>query len=134
MLPFQITGMLGLRSKTHGFALVNESGIRLVFREAEDIEQRPDEDAESLMIEWENLAAWEAKRGFLADQLILKVHHVVADEPDGKNDNVLELELQKRDRDKLDRFEKHVQEYQSGTRKDDVDDVLDDVRRMLDNM
>ena len=134
MLPFQITRMLGLQSKTHGFALVNEQGIKLVFRDAVDIEKSPDAEADTIMILWSNLAHWEAKRGFLSDELILKVHAMVGDEPDGKNDKVIELELQKRDRDQLDRFEKHVKEYQSGKRKDDVDDVLDDVRDMLDKM
>ena len=134
MLPFHITRMLGLKSKTHGIALVNEKGIWLVFRDAADIEKEPDEDAESLLIKWDNLARWKAKRGFISDQLNIEVHVMSGDDPDGKNDKVIELELQKRDREKLDRFEKLVKEYQSGQRKDDVDDVLDDVRDMLDRM
>lgn len=134
MLPFQITRMMGLKSKTHGFALVNERGIQLVFRDAVDIENSPDDEADSIMIEWDNLVRWEAKRGFLSDQLVIEVHVMVGDEIDGRNDNVLELELQKRDRDRLDRFEKHVKDYQSGARRDDVDDVLDDVRDMLNDM
>ncbi len=134
MLPFQITRMFGLKSKTHGFALVNGQGIKLVFKDAVDISKTPDDDASSIMIEWNNLAKWEAKRGYLSDQFIIEVHAMVGDELDGRNDCVLELELQKRDRDSLDRFEKHIKEYQSGERKDDVDDVLDDVQDMLDNM
>ena len=134
MLPFHISRMFGLKSKTHGFALVNEQGIKLVFRDAADIASAPDDDADSLMIEWSNLAEWKAKRGLLSDEFTMKVHHIVGDEPDGKNDNILELQIPKRDRDKLDRFEKHVKEYQNGTRRDDVDDVLDDVRDLLDNM
>ena len=134
MLPFHISKTLGLRSKTHGFALVNEQGIRLVFRDAEDIAKSPEDDPDTIMITWDNVARWESQRGLLSDQFIIEVHTMVGDEPDGKNDNVIELELQKRDRDRLDRFEKHVKEYQSGQRKDDVDDVLDDVRDMLEGM
>lgn len=134
MLPFQITRMFGLKSKTHGFALVNEQGIKLVFKDAADIKKMADNDANSIMIEWSNLARWEAKRGYLSDEFIIEVHVMVGDELDGRNDNVLELDLQKRDRESLDRFEKHIKEYQSGERKDDVDDVLDDVQDMLDNM
>ena len=134
MLPFHITRMFGFKSKTHGYALVNEEGIRLVFRDAADIKKEADEDAESRLITWDNLASWEAKRGLISDELRIQVHVMFGDDPDGKNDNVIELELQKRDRDKLDRFEKHVKEYQSGERKDDVDDVLDDVRDLLDRM
>lgn len=132
-LPFYISGMFGLTSKTHGFALVSEKGIQLVFRGVEEIEKKPDEEAESRMILWDNLASFEAKRGMVSDQLKLGVHVMFGDDPDGKNDNVIELELQKRDRELLDRFEKLVKEYQSGQRKDD-DDVLDDVRDMLDRM
>lgn len=134
MLPFQITRMFGLQSKTHGYALVSERGIQLVFRSAASINAQPDEVADSIMIEWSNLKHWKATRGYLADQLVLEVHVMIGEEPDGKNDNRLELDLQKRDREQLDRFEKHIQEYQSGKRKDDVEDVLDDVRNMLDNM
>jgi len=134
MLPFQITRMFGLKSKTHGFALVNEQGIKLVFKDAAAIAKKSDEEANSIMIEWNNLARWEAKRGFISDAFTIEVHVMVGDEPDGRNDKVLELELQKRDREALDRFQKHIKGYQSGERKDDVDDVLDDVQDMLDNM
>ena len=134
MLPFHITRMLGLKSKTHGFALVNAKGIKLVFRDAIDIDKAPDEDAQSIDIPWSNLADMTVTRGLMADELKLSVHAMIGDEPDGKNDNVIELELQKRDHDKLDKFEKRVKEYQTGQRKDDVDDVLDDVRNMLDRM
>lgn len=133
-LPFHISRMLGFKSKTHGFALVNGTGIQLVFRDAEEITQDPDTEAESRMITWDNLASFEVKRGMISDELKLGVHVMFGDDPDGKNDNVIELELQKRDRDKLDQFEKLVKEYQSGQRKDNVDDVLDDVRDLLDRM
>ena len=133
-LPFHISGMLGFKSKTHGYALVNQTGIQLVFRSADDIEKAPDEEAESQMITWDNLASFEAKRGIMSDTLNLGVHVMFGDDPDGKNDNVIQLELAKRDRELLDRFEKVVKEYRSGERKDDVDDVLDDVRDLLDRM
>ena len=134
MLPFHISKMLGFKSKTHGFALVSEEGIRLVFREADDIKKAPDEDADSMLIKWDNLDAWEAERGLISDEFRIKVHVMIGDDPDGKNDNVIQLELSKRDREKLERFEKHVKEYQAGQRNDDVDDVLDDVRDLLDRM
>lgn len=134
MLPFQITRMLGFKSKTHGYVLVNEQGIRLVFREADDIKKAWDDDAEFLQIDWDNFAGMDITRGIISDELKIKVLVMIGDEPDGKNDNIIHLELQKRDRDKLDRFEKQVKDYQSGKRKDDVDDVLDDVRDMLDRM
>lgn len=133
-LPFHISGMFGLKSKTHGFALVSEKGIQLVFRDAEDISSTPDEQAESRMITWDNLASFKVIRGLVSDELKLGVHVMFGDDPDGKNDNIIELELPKRDREKLDRFEKLVKEYENGQRKDDVDDVLDDVRDMLDRM
>lgn len=132
MLPFHISRLF--QSKTHGFALVNEEGIKLVFREAEQISAEPDAEADSLMIPWSNLARWEAKRGLITDQFIMEVHRPVGDEPDGKNDKVLELDLHKRERERLDEFEKQVKAYQSGELRDDVDDVLDDVRDLLDNM
>jgi hypothetical protein len=37
-------------------------------------------------------------------------------------------------RDELQRFEKQLRQYQTGERRDDVDDVLDDVRDLLDRM
>ena len=70
----------------------------------------------------------------ISDQLTLQLRQSIGDEPDGKNDKLILLDLLKRDRDKLDRFEKLVKEFQSGQRRDDVDDVLDDVRDLLDRM
>ena len=134
MLPFHITQMLGFKSKTHGIALVNEKGIKLVFRDAREIEAKPDDDADSIMVQWDNVAGLDFRRGIMSDGLHIKVFTMLGDEPDGKNDNVIQLEVQKRDRELLDRFEKLVKEYQTGKRKDDVDDVLDDVRDMLDRM
>ncbi len=134
MLPFHVSGMFGLKSKTHGIALVNEQGIKLVFRDAAELKEDPDEDAESMVIAWDNLASWKADRGLIADGIKFHVRVMIGDEPDGKNDNVIELEVSRLNREKLDRFEKLVKDYQSGHRKDDVDDVLDDVRDMLDRM
>lgn len=133
-LPFHISGMLGFTSKTHGYALVSEKGIQLVFRTAEDIQNAPEEEAESQMITWDNLANFELKQGIMGDTLKLGVHVMFGDDPDGKNDNVIQLELAKRDRELSERFEKIVKDYRTGERKDDVDDVLDDVRDMLDRM
>ena len=133
-LPFHISKLFGLKRKTHGFALVNETGIRLVFRDADEIAQAPDEDAESQMITWDNLASMEITRGLVSDEVKLSVHVMFGEDPDGKNDSMIELELQKRDRPALDQFEKRVKEYRSGQRKDDVDEVLDDVRDLLDRM
>ncbi len=134
MLPFYISRLWGLQSKTHGFALVNEQGIRLVFRDAADIVATPDEEAESLYIDWNNFVGMQAKRGFWKDSLTLEVDAIPSGSPDGGDDNLIELELQKRDRDRLDRFEHNVEEYRSGRKKDNVDDVLDDVRNLLDRM
>ena len=92
------------------------------------------EEADFMIIKWDNLAQLKAKRGLLSDELTIEVHVMVGDDPDGSGDKLIQLELQKRDRDKLDQFEKHVKEYQSGQRKDDVDDVLDDVRDFLDGI
>lgn len=134
MLPFYISQMLGLQSKTHGYALVNQQGIRLVFREAADIERQPDEEAESLLIEWKDLVSMEAKRGLLSDSLALHTKQLAGRDPDGKDDQTVQLELERRHRDQLEEFERLVQEYQSGQRRDNVDEVLDDVRDLLDRM
>ena len=134
MLPFQITRLWGLKNKTYGFALVDERGIRLVFRDAADIQAEPEEDAESLQIDWDNFVGMEPKRGFLSDSLTIEVRVVPGDSPDASDDNMIQLELQKRDRDRLDRFERDVDDYRTGRKKDDVDEVLDDVRDLLDRM
>lgn len=133
MLPFHVTKMLGLNN-THGFALVSEIGIKLVFRSAEDIKSKPDQDADSHLIPWSNLKRLDVSRGYLADEIVIEVHKMDGEDPDGVHDNTIHLQLQKRDRPQLDRFEQHVTDYQSGKRKDDVDDVLDEVRNLLDRM
>ena len=76
----------------------------------------------------------EIERGYLQDGLTLYLHRAVGNEPDGANDQQIKLELARRDRPQLERFERHVQGYQSGRRRDDVDDVLDDVRDFLDRI
>lgn len=134
MLPFYISRMFGLQSKKHGVAIVDEKGIKLVFREATEVKLLPGDEADQLTIEWTNLIDMRAIRGIISDQLELRLHQMIGDEPDGKNDNVILLELQKRERDKLERFEESVRAFQSGDRRDDVDDVLDDVRDLLDRM
>ncbi len=134
MLPFHISRIFGLQSKTHGVALVDEKGIKLVFSDAVDVKLLPEDDADLLTIEWSNLLEMKAVRGMISDQLTLQLRQSIGDEPDGKNDKLILLDLLKRDRDKLDRFEKLVKEFQSGQRRDDVDDVLDDVRDLLDRM
>lgn len=134
MLPFYISRMFGLQSKKHGVAIVDEKGIKLVFREATEVKLLPGDEADQLTIEWTNLIDMRAIRGIISDQLELRLHQMIGDEPDGKNDNVILLELQKRERDKLERFEESVRAFQSGGRRDDVDDVLDDVRDLLDRM
>lgn len=134
MLQFRVTHLFGTITKIDGMALASEDGIRLAFHQPDGTERanRLEFDVQEVLIDWSNLDSLTVDTGLLADQVIIRVKSTepLRDLPD-LSDNDVTLETRRTDRDVLKEFEKAVADYRSGRRKDDVDDLLDDVRDFL---
>ena len=133
MLPFRLSQLFGILIKVHGTAIVNEEGICLAFQETEDQPQHfLDANVKSVLIHWDNLEQFECHRGILSDQVRLRVRSIerMGNLP-GIEDHELTLEVQKSDREALKAFDEAVADYRAGRRRDNVEEMLDDVRDFL---
>lgn len=142
MLQFHLNRFFGLKFRTHGMAIPSEEGLKLVFRHGDAPARLFDEEIQSALIEWDNLAGLEVEKGFLSGTSIklrvrsaawLKKLPGAANHRDSDGATTeLELEIHKTNVDDIPAFKKQVAEYQSGKTDEDVDDFIDDVRDMLD--
>ena len=135
MLPFYISKLFGTQFKTHGFAIAGEEGIRLVFRDEDDDTDESGDESRSVLVTWENFHGLEARKGFIKDSATIHVASTegLHDLP-GLSERQVALEVQKRDRQQLETFQREVEDFRTGCRSNDVDEVLDDVRDFLDRI
>ena len=132
MIQFKVSRFLGLTVQVDGMAMVNERGIQLAFNQPEDADKLWEADTETVIVPWDQIVDWEVDYGFIVDRIRLKVKSTdVFGRLPGVNDNQVELDVRKADRDRLEEFETRGKEYQSGQRKDDAADKLDDIRDFL---
>ena len=133
MLQFHISRLFGTRFKTHGVAIANEDGLRLVFREGDAPPKLFDKEIRAVLVGWDNFAGLEVKRGFFGTKLILSVQSAARLEGvPGLAENSLELEIHRSRVEDIEPFQRRVKEYQSGKVDEDIDDFVDDVRDLLD--
>ena len=134
MLQFHVTRLFGLKFKTHGVAIPQQDGIRLVFREGEAKGPRLfDKEIQSILIQWDNLTDVSVERGFFGTRLKLsiKAPDKITELP-GWDDSHVELRIHRSHVDDIEPFERSVAAYRSGRVDEDVDEFIDDVRDFLD--
>ena len=137
MLPFKVSKLFGTIAKVHGMAIANDEGLRLVFHEQP---KKPvgvfEAKLESVLIAWDNLANFHVDLGLLADEVVITVQSLEGLDSDlpGLEDKDVRLETYKRERDKLEAFQKDVAAYRSGKADEDVDEFLDELDRFIDGM
>ena len=132
MVPFRISRLFGLRVTVDGMLLVNAQGLKLVFKEPKRDDTLRDQQIEQVELTWADLKQVVCDFGMLNDEVVLEVNPTanVVRLP-GVSENRVSLSVRKQHREELKELEKRIDEYRRGTRRDDVDDLLDDVRYFL---
>ncbi|MCA9166668.1 MAG: hypothetical protein KDB23_03330 [Planctomycetales bacterium] len=132
MVPFRISRLFGLRVTVDGMLLVNAQGLKLVFKEPKRDDTLRDQQIEQVELTWADLKQVVCDFGMLNDEVVLEVNPTanVVRLP-GVSENRVSLSVRKQHREELKELEKRIDEYRRGTRRDDVDDLLDDVRDFL---
>ncbi|MCA9148820.1 MAG: hypothetical protein KDA92_05960 [Planctomycetales bacterium] len=132
MVPFRISRLFGLRVTVDGMLLVNAQGLKLVFKEPKRDDTLRDQQIEQVELTWADLKQVVCDFGMLNDEVVLEVNpsaNVVR--LPGVSEDRVSLSVRKQHREELKELEKRIDEYRRGTRRDDVDDLLDDVRDFL---
>ena len=132
MVPFRISRLFGLRVTVDGMLLVNAQGLKLVFKEPKRDDTLREQQIEQVELTWADLKQVVCDFGMLNDEVVLEVNPTanVVRLP-GVSENRVSLSVRKQHREELKELEKRIDEYRRGTRRDDVDDLLDDVRDFL---
>ena len=133
MLPFHVDKFFS--ADIEGTALPQAKGLKLVFHAPEEDQNLFEAEIEEVLVVWENLANVEIKRGIFGAVITLQVKSA---SPFPRmlqpKDLRLALNIRKRDKEKLDRFEKELAGFRSGELSDDTDEFIDDMRDFLDRM
>lgn len=132
MVPFRISRLFGLRVTVDGMLLVNAQGLKLVFKEPKRDDTLREQQIEQVELTWADLKQVVCDFGMLNDEVVLEVNpsaNVVR--LPGVSEDRVSLSVRKQHREELKELEKRIDEYRRGTRRDDVDDLLDDVRDFL---
>jgi hypothetical protein len=132
MVPFHTTRLFGWSVTADGIAMVNGQGVQLAFQRPDENQELRDANIRTLEIPWESLQSLECDYGVLSDSIRLSVRSSSALQGlPGADEQHVELTVHKQHRDQLKDFERRLREYQSGNRRDDTDELLDDVRDFL---
>ncbi len=132
MVQFQISRLFGLQVAIEGMMIANATGIRLVFKEPESDATLREQKIEQVDLPWSDVQKIACEYGMLSDEIVLEVKSTanIVRLP-GVSENRVALSVRKQHREELKELEKRIDEYRRGTRRDDVDDLLDDVRDFL---
>jgi hypothetical protein len=133
MLPFHVDKLF--KANIEGTALPQSAGLKLVFHAPEEDQNIFDAEIEEVMVRWDNLAAIEIKRGLFGAAVALTVKSdAVFPRLLKPKDNQLTLTIRRRDKAKLDRFERELTGFRSGELASDTEEFIDDMRDFLDRM
>jgi hypothetical protein len=136
MLPFQVSKLFSSSARVHGLAMAKPDGIKFVFHN-EGVDVDPDGvDVKTCMIAWKNLKRVTAQNGMFESHVVFDVVSLAGfeDVPFVKDGQII-IDVPKRDRDKIEDFQREVSEYRAGSGQsldDEVDNLIDDVRDMFD--
>lgn len=128
--------MFSATARVHGLAMAKPEGIKFVFHN-EGVDVDPDGvDVKTCMVLWENLKRVSTKHGMFESNVVFEVASLAGLEklPFVKDCQIV-IDVPKRDRDKIEAFERDVAEYRAGNAHDvdgEVDDLINDVRDMFD--
>lgn len=132
MVQFRVRQWLGLDVKVDGMAIAKADGLQLAFNDPKDAEKLWEADTEAISIPWEQLSELKIDYGFVHDEIHLAVTNAdLFGSLPGVRSNQVELDVRKAEREALKQFEKRATQFRSGKKKDDVDDMLDDIRGFL---
>lgn len=133
MLPFHVDKFF--KANVEGTALPQAEGLKLVFHAPEEDQNIFDAEVEEVLIGWDNLATIEIKRGLFGAAVNLEFN---SDAPFPRmlkpHDNKLTLTIRRRDKVKLERFERELTGFRSGELASDTEEFIDDMRDFLDRM
>jgi hypothetical protein len=134
MLQFHISKLWGAVLASHGVVIPAEEGIRLVFF---DSDQKPEfldgDEFDSAVITWDNFQGLDVNHGMFGSRITIGVRSTtdLQDVP-GVKESEITLEVHKKNVHQIEPFQQRVAEYRSGKTDEDVDQLIDDVRDLLD--
>ena len=135
MLPFYIGKAFGASYDTQGTAFLKDEGVRLVFCECDDDGEILDDNVDQILVRWDALEEIELDHGFLESKVKVKASFFEGfGSLPGWHDGELELQVNKRDRKTGDAFMKKLDKFRKGYKRPDVDSILDDTRKFLEDL
>lgn len=132
MVQFRVVRLFGLQVTVEGMLLANARGLQLVFKQPAGEVVSREVPTQSVELPWAALESIQFDYGLMSDQVMLHVKSAtsLASFP-GATEREAALSVYKQQREELKELEQRIGEYRRGTRRDDVDDLLDDVRDFL---
>ncbi len=135
MLQFHASRLLGADFAFHGMAIPMEVGLKLLYRDARTPAEFLEDDATAVLIPWKNVAGLEEQKGWMGTKVVISVHDVRGLEPVPMlHDRHITLEIHRSNRDTLKPFLNRVANLRAGIMASDPEQVIDDVRDMLDGL
>lgn len=131
MLPFHIDSFFGLSIDATGMLIPTPEGMKLAFHQGKAPQNLLDAKTDTVEIPWKNIKDVQIKRSMFGDSVRLHVvsAHELKDLPIDK-DGELVVDIQKKDREFLDAFDKKVDACRAG-KAENVDEMIDDIRDFL---
>lgn len=135
MVPFYVGKMLGAITKAHGYLIAKDEGLVLALHDGQIEHSVLDEETETVVLGWLELAGVEVDHGRLKSTLAIRFRDAeAARELPGSDDGSMVVQVQPRYREELDELVARVEKFLAGQRDLDVDTILGDVSDFLDGI
>ncbi|MEM7395357.1 MAG: hypothetical protein AAF492_23745 [Verrucomicrobiota bacterium] len=135
MLDFYIGSFWGAMTKVHGTALADKDGVRIVFVKTKDKMNVMDSDFQEITIPWQQIQKFEPDYGFSGHTLSIFTKPPLKHKLLNKDGNAeIKLNVQKKDRDRLEKFVEACYARGGGSSSNDTDDFIDDMQDFLNSI
>jgi hypothetical protein len=133
MLQFHSNRLFGLAFDYHGIAIPDKVGLKLVFRKADAPVDILAEDCLSVVVAWSNIASIKIQKGLFGggDVVVAVRNGVGLEQVPFFDKDLLTLAVYQSNVDEIGPFEQEVNRLRRGAHDDDVDQVIDEVRDLL---
>lgn len=135
MVPFYVGKLLGAISRAHGYVIAKDEGLVLALHDGLIEHSVLDEETETVVLGWQELAGVQVDHGRLKSTLSIGFRDAeAARELPGSDDGSMVVQVQPRYREELDELVERTRMFLAGRRDLDVDAILGDVNDFLDGI
>jgi hypothetical protein len=136
MIQFHCGKWMGAKARQHGYAMVEDEGLRFALHDGKIERSILDEETADEFVPWTDIDDLDTDHGMLENTLTiaLRTPPLPGRNLPGLRGACMTLHVQKKNQDDLDRFATRANHIREGAGTKNIEDALDDINDFLDQL